>query len=179
MKDLDIRGSGNLLGGEQSGFISDIGFDTYQKILEEAIMDLKETEFKEVFKEEIETKKNYVRDVEVETDIEMLIPDDYINIIQERLNLYTEMDGINTEEELEAFINKMQDRFGPIPREVKELFNGIKIRWKAKELGFERISLKSKKLRCYFVSNPQSLYFESPVFKQLLAFVSGEDTNQA
>ena len=174
MKDLDIRGSGNLLGGEQSGFISDIGFDTYQKILEEAIMDLKETEFKEVFKEDIETKKNYVRDVEVETDIEMLIPDDYINIIQERLNLYTEMDGINTEEELEAFINKMQDRFGPIPREVKELFHGIKIRWKAKELGFERISLKSKKLRCYFVSNPQSLYFESPVFKQLLAFVSGE-----
>ncbi len=174
MKDLDIRGAGNLLGGEQSGFISDIGFETYQKILEEAILDLKENEFKDVFKDEITEKRSYVRDVDVETDIEMLIPDDYINIIQERLNLYTEMDQIDDEEGLKTFRKMMKDRFGPIPNEVEELFNGLRIRWEAKELGFERISLKKRKLRCYFVSNPQSVYYESELFKGLLHYISTE-----
>ncbi len=177
MKDLDIRGAGNLLGGEQSGFIADIGFDTYQKILEEAILDLKETEFKDVFKEDIEKQKAYVRDVEIETDIEMLIPDDYINVIQERLNLYTEMNAINNEEELTEFRIKLKDRFGKIPPSVGELFNGLRIRWKAKELGFERVSLKSRKLRCYFVSNPQSLYYESDIFKSIIAYVSEKGHN--
>ncbi|NNF36596.1 MAG: transcription-repair coupling factor [Saprospiraceae bacterium] len=174
MKDLDIRGAGNLLGGEQSGFISDIGFETYQKILEEAVLDLKETEFKDVFKEEVSKKRSYVRDVEVETDIEMLIPDDYISIIQERLNLYTEMDQIKDEEELSAFKVMMKDRFGPIPHVVNELFSGLKIRWKAKELGFERVSLKKRKLRCYFVRNPQSVYYETDLFKGLLQYISTE-----
>ncbi len=172
MKDLDIRGAGNLLGGEQSGFISDIGFETYQKILDEAIHDLKESEFKDVFKDETEKKRSFVRDVEIETDIEMLIPDDYVNNIQERLNLYTEMDGLDEEKSLSEFRDKLRDRFGPIPEEVEELFNGIRMRWLAKGLGFERISLKNNKLRCYFVANPQSAFYESALFKSIMEYVS-------
>lgn len=177
MKDLDIRGAGNLLGGEQSGFIADIGFETYQKILEEAILDLKENEFKDTFKEEITAKKSFVRDVDIETDIEMLIPDDYISIIQERLSLYTEMDGIKSEEELTEFRIKLKDRFGPIPHQVEELFHGLRIRWKAKELGFERVTLKRGKLSCYFVANAQSVYFETTTFKNILSYVSTEGHN--
>ena len=116
MKDLDIRGAGNLLGGEQSGFISDIGFETYQKILEEAVHELKETEFKDLFKEDLDKKREYVRDVEIDTDIEMLIPDAYIPVIQERLLLYTELDTISDEAGLSSFKIKLKDRFGTIPK---------------------------------------------------------------
>ncbi len=172
MKDLDIRGAGNLLGAEQSGFISDIGFETYQKILDEAIQELKENEFKDVFKEEIESKIHYIRDVEIETDIEMLIPDEYVSSIQERLKLYTEMDHLNSEEEISTFSAQIKDRFGPIPSEVKALFDGLRIRWKARELGFEKVSFKGGKLRCYFVRNPQSPFYESTVFKSILEWVS-------
>ena len=175
MRDLDIRGAGNLLGGEQSGFISDIGYDTFQKILEEAVMELKENEFKEVYKEELAKEdRNYVRDVEVETDVEMLIPDDYINNIQERLLLYTQLDSIENEEKLAEFQQSMQDRFGPIPKQVKELFDGLRIRWTCKKLGFERLSLKNKKLRCYFIGNPQSSFFESEMFQSIIKYVSVE-----
>ncbi|MDX1684975.1 MAG: transcription-repair coupling factor, partial [Saprospiraceae bacterium] len=171
MRDLDLRGAGNLLGAEQSGFISDIGYETYHKILEEAIMELKETEFKDLFRSELEGERDYVRDVQVETDVEMLIPDDYVTNIQERLNLYTELDSIEEEKELEAFRSHLIDRFGPIPKEVNELFEGLVLRWVSKKLGFERVSLKGNKLRCYFISNPQSIYFETPLFKNLLAWV--------
>ena len=175
MRDLDIRGAGNLLGGEQSGFISDIGYDTFQKILEEAVMELKENEFKEVYKEELAKEdRNYVRDVEVETDVEMLIPDDYINNIQERLLLYTQLDSIENEEKLAEFQQSMQDRFGPIPKQVKELFDGLRIRWTCKKLGFERLSLKNRKLRCYFIGNPQSSFFESEMFQSIIKYVSVE-----
>ena len=172
MKDLDIRGAGNLLGGEQSGFIADIGYETYQKILEEAIHELKENEFKDLFAEEKEEKKSWVYDVEVDADIEMLIPDAYINIIQERLNLYNEMGKISDEEELKAFRNKMKDKFGPIPFQVDELFNGIRLRWICKELGIERLSLKSRKMRCYFVGNAKSSFYESPLFDKLMKHIS-------
>lgn len=172
MRDLDIRGAGNMLGGEQSGFISDIGYDTFQKILEEAVMELKETEFKEVYKDQVQKDRNYVRDVEVETDVEMLIPDDYINNIQERLLLYTQLDSINDEEKLTKFIASMEDRFGPIPKPVNELFDGLRVRWICKKLGFERLSLKSNKLRCYFIGNPQSSFFESELFQSILQYVS-------
>ena len=172
MRDLDIRGAGNLLGGEQSGFIANIGYETYQKILEEAIQELKETEFKELFKEELEKDRKYVRDVQVDTDVEMLIPDEYVNSIQERLNLYTELDKIETEEKLEAFAKNLQDRFGPIPPEVIELFEGLKLRWICKELGFERLILKNNKLRCYFISNPQSPFFETDLFKNMLQLIA-------
>lgn len=173
MRDLDIRGAGNILGGEQSGFISDIGLETYQKILEEAIAELKETQFKELFKEEnAKEGKIYVRDVEVETDIEMLIPDNYISNIQERLKLYTELDQINDEEKLKEFEQMLKDRFGKIPKQVRELFNGLRLRWICKQMGFDRLSLKSRKLRCYFVSNPQSSFYEGDFFNAALQYVS-------
>lgn len=171
MRDLDIRGAGNLLGGEQSGFISDIGYETYQKILEEAMQELKETQFKELFKEEVEKKRDYVRDVEIETEIEMLIPDDYVSVIQERLNLYTELDRLKSEEEIEAYKAKLKDRFGPIPKQVHELFEGLRLRWLCKQMGFERLSLKGNKLRGYFVSNPQSSFYETKFFQNIMAYV--------
>ena len=172
MKDLDIRGAGNLLGGEQSGFISDIGFETYQKILEEAVYELKETEFKDLFKEDLDKKRQYVRDVEIDTDIEMLIPDAYIPIIQERLLLYTELDTISDEAGLSSFKVKLKDRFGTIPKQVDELVDALRLRWICKELGFERLSYKNNKLRCFFIANAQSSYFESELFQKLLKFVS-------
>ncbi len=174
MRDLDIRGAGNLLGAEQSGFITDIGYETYQKILEEAIQELKETEFKDLFKEELEKAHHYVRDVQIDTDVEMLIPDEYIHNIQERLSLYTELDGLESEEALLRFSEQLRDRFGPLPRQVAELFEGLRLRWICKELGFERVILKNNKLRCYFVENPQSAFFESDIFRNILQFVSAQ-----
>jgi len=172
MRDLDIRGAGNLLGGEQSGFITDIGYETYQKILEEAIQELKENEYKDLFKEEMDKKRTYVRDVQVDTDVEMLIPDEYVRSVQERLHLYTKLDKIDTEADLEKFKNELADRFGKIPKVTKTLFTGLRLRWLAKELGFERIILKNNKLRCYFVENPQSAYYESDVFQQIMSIVA-------
>jgi len=172
MRDMDIRGAGNLLGGEQSGFISDIGYETYQKILEEAIQELKETDFKDLFKEDLEKERKYVRDVQVDTDVEMLIPDDYISNIQERLNLYTELDNLKSEAALAKFSKKMEDRFGAIPAPVQMLFEGLRVRWQCKELGFERLIFKNRKLRCYFISNPQSPFFETKLFQDLVRYVT-------
>ena len=176
MKDLDIRGAGNLLGAEQSGFIADIGYETYQRILEEAVLELKENEFKEIFTEEIERTHGYVRDVEIDTDIEMLIPDGYVNSIQERLTIYTDLNEIKNEEELVIFRDGLVDRFGPLPLEVDELFNGLRVRWVAKKLGFERIILKNNGLKCFFVSNPQSSFFETRLFQSLLQYISTTGT---
>ena len=174
MRDLDIRGAGNILGGEQSGFISEIGFHTYQKILEEAVIELKEADFEGAFPEEKNKKQSYLRDTEIETDVEMLIPDEYVENIQERLNLYTLMDALQNEEQIRVFAEKMKDRFGKIPEQVLEIFEGLRLRWLSKELGFERIILKEGKLRCYFILNPQSKYYETPIFKQVMKFINGE-----
>jgi transcription-repair coupling factor (superfamily II helicase) len=174
MRDLDIRGAGNMLGAEQSGFISDIGYETFQKILEEAILELKETEFKEVFKEDLEKKRAFVRDVQIDTDAEMHIPDDYVDNIQERLNLYTELNSVDDEIGLEKFENSLRDRFGKIPWQVNELFDGLRLRWVCKNLGFSRVILKSNKLRCYFVENPQSPYYDSKVFQNLFQYIGSK-----
>jgi transcription-repair coupling factor (superfamily II helicase) len=174
MRDLDIRGAGNLLGGEQSGFIADIGYETFQRILEEAIQELKETDFKEVFKEELAKRKAFVKDVQIDTDTEMHIPDDYVSSISERLNLYGRIDKIETEEALSQFEIELKDRFGDVPEPALELFEGLKLRWVARALGFERIVLKSNKLRCYFVENPQSPYYDSPVFEQIFQFIGSQ-----
>lgn len=171
MRDLDIRGAGDILGAEQSGFLTDIGFDTYQKILNEAIQELKTTEFKEVFQDEVIEKAMYVPDCQVDTDVEMLIPDLYVGNISERLSLYTRLDNIIAEEELEKFHQELQDRFGKIPREVRELFNAVRLRWAAKRLGFERIILKNRKLRCYFVESQQSSYYQSQVFANVMNYI--------
>lgn len=172
MKDLDIRGAGNMLGAEQSGFISDIGYETYQRILAEAIQELKETKFKELFKEELEQDRDFVHDVQIDTDIEMMIPDDYVSNIQERLSLYTQLDHITKEEDLTAFAKMLKDRFGPIPKAVLELFDGLRLRWICRKLGFDRVILKSNKLRCFFVENPQSLFYESATFNSIMAFMA-------
>jgi len=179
MRDLDIRGAGNLLGAEQSGFIADIGYETYQKILEEAIQELKETEFKELFKEELERREFFVKDVQIETDAEMHIPDDYVESGQERLSLYKELNALRSEEEIRAFAERLKDRFGPVPASVFELFHALRLRWMAGKMGFERISLQRGKLICFFISDAQSSYYESAFFKSLFNFVAQEGTQRA
>jgi transcription-repair coupling factor (superfamily II helicase) len=171
MRDLDIRGAGNLLGGEQTGFIADIGFEMYHKILDETIQELKHTDFKELFKEEIASKKQYVMDCQIDTDVELLIPQTYVTNSDERLRLYSELDDVGNEDELEAFKLKLADRFGPIPHVVEELFNALRLRWLALQLGFEKISLKKKKLRCYFIENTNSAFYDSPIFGRIMGYV--------
>ncbi|RXK59890.1 transcription-repair coupling factor [Lacibacter luteus] len=171
MRDLDIRGAGNMLGGEQSGFMAEIGFEMYQKVLDEAIRELKRTKFRELFKEEIQEQENYVKDCVIDTDLEILIPDAYVESIAERLSLYTRLDNCETEEDLVAFHTELIDRFGPIPPQVEDLFTTVRCRKLAVELGFEKMTLKEQILRCYFINNPDSPYFESPVFQGIMQFV--------
>jgi transcription-repair coupling factor (superfamily II helicase) len=178
MRDLDIRGAGNLLGGEQSGFVAEIGFEMYQKVLNEAIRELKTTDFKDVFSEEMERKKDFANDCTIDTDLEILIPDSYVESITERLSLYTQLDNIETEEELISFASEMADRFGPIPKQVEELFTTIRCRKIACELGFEKLILKSQQLRLYFVGDPESSYFESQTFNHILNYIQ-TGTNKA
>jgi len=168
MRDLDIRGAGNMLGGEQSGFMIEIGFEMYQKILDEAIRELKRTSFKDVFKDEISKQDDFVHDCTIDTDLEILIPDGYVDQIAERLLLYTRLDNCRNEEELQRFHDEMKDRFGPIPACVEDLFITVRCRRMAVELGFERMTLKQKTLRCYFVNNPDSPYFHSATFNAIL-----------
>ncbi len=177
MRDLDIRGAGNLLGGEQSGFIAEIGFEMYQKILAEAMRELKTSDFKDVFSEELDRKRDYVSDCTIDTDLEILIPDSYVESITERLSLYTQLDDIEDEEKLKAFAAEMQDRFGPIPQQVEELFTTIRCRTIAKELGFEKLILKNEQMRLYFVSNPDSPYFESETFNHIMSYIQKHTNN--
>ena len=171
MRDLDIRGAGNLLGGEQSGFMADIGFEMYQKILDEAIRELKRTEFKELFKEEIAKQDDFVADCTIDTDLEILIPDDYVESIGERLSLYQRLDNCETENELLAMQQEMEDRFGTLPQPVKDLFITVRCRKLAVELGFEKMSLKIQTLRCFFINRPDSPYFESSTFHKIIEFL--------
>jgi transcription-repair coupling factor (superfamily II helicase) len=169
MKDLDIRGAGNMLGGEQSGFIADIGFEMYQKILNEAIDELKENEFKELFENRnTDSPHHFVRDCIFETDLEVRIPDDYVNNVAERLSLYQELDNITEELKLEEFGLHLKDRFGPLPGQVEELLDSFRLRWMAQEIGLEKLVLKSGKMIGYFVSNPQSSYYDSSQFQFIL-----------
>ncbi len=178
MRDLDIRGAGNLLGGEQTGFMAEIGFEMYQKILEEAIRELKRTSFKDLFKEEISKQDDFVSDCTIDTDLEILIPDSYVESISERLSLYTRLDSCEKEEELLEFHKEMVDRFGPVPPQVEDLFTTVRCRWMGVALGFEKMSLKEDTLRCYFINRPDSPYFESDLFKKVLAYLQ-TGTNKA
>jgi len=171
MRDLDIRGAGNMLGGEQSGFIAEIGFEMYQKILDEAIRELKRTEFKELYKEEIQQQDDFVSDCSIDTDLEILIPDSYVESITERLSLYSRLDNCENEKDLQGFHKEMTDRFGPIPPQVEDLFTTVRCRKLAVELGFEKMFLKNETLKCFFVSNPDSPYFQSNVFNGILQFL--------
>ncbi len=178
MRDLDIRGAGNMLGGEQSGFIAEIGFEMYQKILDEAIRELKRTAFKELYKEEISQQDDFVSDCSIDTDLEILIPDDYVESITERLSLYTRLDNCENEKELTEFHTAMIDRFGPIPAQVEDLFTTVRCRKLAVELGFEKLFLKDDTLKCFFVNNPDSPYFQSEMFNGILQFLQ-KGTNKA
>ncbi len=178
MRDLDIRGAGNLLGGEQSGFINDMGFDTYMKILNEAIEELKQEDW---YKEVVEDgegasadksvfSRQFVKDTVVDTDLQLLIPDSYVSNLTERLLLYRELDNVSKEDELALFQSKLRDRFGPLPIEVSELINVVRMRWAAMQLGFEKITLKNNKMISYFLSKQDSDYYNSPMFKAVLLY---------
>jgi transcription-repair coupling factor (superfamily II helicase) len=170
MRDLDIRGAGNLLGGEQSGFMVEIGFEMYQKILAEAVRELKRSDFKELFQEEISKQDDYVQDCTIDTDLEIMIPDIYVESIGERLSLYTRLDQSENDEELDLLHGEMIDRFGPMPKSVEDLFTTVKCRKIAIALGFEKMTLKDETVRCFFINRPDAPYFESDTFKQLLLF---------
>jgi transcription-repair coupling factor (superfamily II helicase) len=169
MRDLDIRGSGNLLGAEQSGFIAEIGFEMYHKILDEAIQELKDDEFKNLFSDE--KPRPFISFTHVDTDLEVMIPDEYVTNIAERYNLYTELSNIENEVDLDAFRQKLADRFGPVPQQVIELINTWRLQNLGKMIGFEKISFKNGVLRGYFLTNKQSAYFETEQFGKVLSFL--------
>ena len=179
MQDLDIRGAGNLLGGEQSGFIADIGFETYHRILSEAVQELKQEEFSDLYQNEEEDKDNtaaflqvkYTSDCHIDTDLELLFPDQYIANISERMLLYRQLDNLEEEEKLLEFQHNLIDRFGPLPQEAKELLDVVRLRWTAIELGIEKIILKRKKLICHFISQKDSPFYQSPLFIKILNFL--------
>ena len=172
MKDLEIRGAGDLLGGEQSGFINDIGFETYQKILAEAIDELKENEFKDLY-EEVEGSKEkvFVKETQIDSDFELLFPDAYINNITERLNLYTELNQVATEEELKKFESQLVDRFGELPSQADDLLNSVRIKWIANSIGIEKIIMKQGKLIGYFIADQQSEFYQTAAFTKVLKYV--------
>ncbi|QZE13454.1 transcription-repair coupling factor [Halosquirtibacter laminarini] len=180
MQDLDIRGAGNMLGGEQSGFIADIGFETYQRILNEAIQELKTQEFKEIFEDEKENDQaarkafmnvSYVQDCQIETDMELLFPSDYVENTAERMILYNELDNLEDGEALTEFIKNTEDRFGKMPQEAIELTKIVQMRWIAERTGIEKIRLKKKRMIIDFVSDPQSSFYSSEQFSHVLSWL--------
>lgn len=173
MKDLEIRGAGDLLGGDQSGFINEIGFDTYQKILNEAIEELKENEFADLYADQNadDENKEYVKDTVIDSDFSLLFPDDYINNITERLNLYTELNNLKTEEELAAFESRLTDRFGELPPQAEDLLNSVRIKWVATHYGLEKVVMKNKKLIGFFIADQNSKFYQSAAFSRVLQYV--------
>jgi transcription-repair coupling factor (superfamily II helicase) len=177
MQDLDIRGAGNMLGAEQSGFIADIGFETYHRILNEAIQELKQGEFKELFEEEDKQQSQaffgikYVNDCVIDTDMELLFPTSFIPGNSERMMLYRELDNIEDAVQLDTFHKSLQDRFGKLPKESRELLDILPLRWKAIDLSMEKIILKNKKMICYFVSDQKSTFYQSGEFLKIVQFI--------
>jgi transcription-repair coupling factor (superfamily II helicase) len=171
MRDMDIRGAGNLLGGEQSGFIAEIGYDVYHKILDEAVRELKETDFKELYAEELKDTHEYVKDCSIETDLEMLIPDEYVRTSSERMLLYKELNDVKDEDGLREFEEKLHDRFGKVPAQIYELFNGVRLKWIATKLGMEQLIIKNKLIRCYFIANQQATFYKSETFARIMLYV--------
>ena len=180
MQDLDIRGSGNLLGGEQSGFIADVGFETYQRILNEAMIELRETEFSEsdsntenvAIQVKHEHEKKYISDFQIDTDLEIMFPDEYISNISERIRLYKELNEIESEEALCCFENKLIDRFGKIPPPAQALLDIVRIKWIAVRLGIEKILLKNNLLIANFISDPNSQFYRSSLFVSVMNYVN-------
>ena len=176
MQDLDIRGAGNLLGSEQSGFMEDLGYETYQKILNQAVMELKNDEFQDLYAEEMSEGKqitgdDFIDDCAVESDLEMYFPDNYVPGSSERMLLYRELDNIETDRDLEAYRQRLQDRFGPVPRQGEELMQVVALRRVGKRLGCEKIILKQGRMQMQFVSNPNSMYYQSAAFDKVLNYI--------
>lgn len=173
MQDLDIRGAGNMLGAEQSGFIADLGYETYQKILSEAVQELKNEEFSDLYKNEdqVDTGASYVTETNIESDMELLFPATYIPNDSERILLYRELDSIENEKDLLQFRTKLEDRFGKIPAQGQELIRVVHLKRLAKNLGMDKIVLKMKKMSIYLVNNPESSYYQSEAFDKLLKYV--------
>jgi transcription-repair coupling factor (superfamily II helicase) len=172
MQDLDIRGAGNMLGAEQSGFIADLGYETYRKILSEAVQELKNEEFSDLYKDEnqVDTGENYVSETNIESDLELLFPATYIPNDSERILLYRELDGMEDEAGIEQFRTQLQDRFGPIPEKGEELIQVVRLRRIARKLGIDKIILKNGNMTIYLVTNPESPYYQSAAFDKLLEF---------
>ena len=172
MKDLEIRGAGDMLGGEQSGFITDMGFDTYQKILAEAVKELKENEFKDLYEKENKDKgSDFVDEVQIDTDMELLIPDNYVNNIEERLKLYQRLGELTEEEDLQFFEMELEDRFGPIPPSVAALLYSVRIKWLAKHIGFQKLIIKMGKFIGHFAAENNSEYYQLPIFSAILGYL--------
>lgn len=175
MQDLDIRGAGNMLGAEQSGFIADLGYETYQKILEEAVDELKAEEFADLYSNATEnrpdTGSEYVRETYIESDLELMFPPTYIPNDSERVSLYRELDKMEEERDILAFTERLKDRFGKVPKEGKELIRVVRLRRMAKTLGMEKVILKKGQMSIFLVTNPESPYYESEAFDKLLGFI--------
>lgn len=178
MRDLDIRGAGNLLGGEQSGFMADIGIEMYQKLLSEAVEELREEEFKEFFKDQKNLEETeFVKECILETDLELLLPDTYVNNVAERLSLYQELDNLDNEKEIDQYKDKLVDRFGELPPQAEEMTNSIRLRLMAKKIGFEKLVIKNGKMIGYFIQNEKSPFYQSPIFTQILNYVQARTFN--
>lgn len=171
MRDLDIRGAGDLLGGDQSGFINEMGLETYQKILAEALEELKQEHFQDLYQEELDRASKFVKETTLETDLELHIPDDYVHDITERIALYKALDDLENEGQMESFIKNLIDRFGPIPVPTLALINTMRIRWTANALGMEKLIMKSGKMIAYFISKEDSPFYQSAVFTKVLEFL--------
>jgi len=172
MKDLEIRGAGDMLGGEQSGFISDMGFDTYQKILAEAVKELQENEFQDLYEQKVKEKgSDFVDEVQIDSDLELLIPDHYVNNIEERLKLYQRLGAIDSTEELDIFKLELEDRFGPVPQPVEALLYSVRVKWLAKHIGFSKLIIKGGKLIGHFAAENNSAYYQLPIFSAILNYL--------
>lgn len=172
MKDLEIRGAGDMLGGEQSGFISDMGFDTYQKILAEAVKELQENEFKDLYEQKVKEKgSDFVNEVQIDSDLELLIPDHYVNNIEERLKLYQRLGAIESTEELDIFKLELEDRFGPVPQPVEALLYSVRIKWLARHIGFSKLIIKGGKLIGHFAAENNSAYYQLAIFSAILNYL--------
>lgn len=180
MRDLDIRGAGDLLGGEQSGFVNDLGFDTYHRILDEAVQELKDSDFKGLFTSDQDKLRDIVAEIRVdcniETDLQILIPEDYVSSISERIKLYSQLDKVSKPEERDELIRSIIDRFGPLPEEVKDLIKSVELRWIAEKLGVERLILKEHKCKCYLPESDNATYYKSEVFGRVLAYLQKHPT---
>jgi len=179
MKDLEIRGVGDLLGGEQSGFINEMGFDTYQKIMQEALEELQsDAEFEDLFENEEERKKLFksTKEVNIDTDLELMLPDSYVQSIEERLSLYQKLADTESPQQLKQFEEELKDRFGELPEEAKNLLKSVELKWIAADVGFERLVVKSGIFIGYFPSNPQDRFYQSERFKNIISYLTSNPT---